>query len=223
MPQPLEASNPKTKMDKIWAIGYEIFIDQILEKVRGLISSFIPENSTVIDIGCGTGALAFQLSRGKKRSVTGVDLAHNKIERAKQKANDNSTKVQFLEADATSLTKIPDKQFDCAILSLVLHSLPEKLRRQVLQEAIRVATKIVIADYVTTQPKSFSGLVVRGIEWIAGGEHFQSFNQFRASGGLEPLLRKAGLVIVEEQLDPSKTVRIIVAEREVEPEKKSQL
>lgn len=200
------------KPEKIRAIGYEIFIDPLLGKVRGLISSFVPENSKVIDIGCGTGALAFRLAEEKGCAVRGVDLAHNKIERAKQKVN--SSRVQFSEADATNLSEISDQKFDCATISLFLHSLPENSRHLVLQEAMRVAKRIIIADFATTQPRSFSGLAVRGIERIAGGEHFQSFNQFRASGGLEPLLKETGLVIMAEQLNPSKTVRVVVVERQ---------
>ena len=79
---------------------------------------------------------------------------------------------------------------------------------------MRVAKRIVIADYVTKQPRSFSGLAVKGIERFAGGEHFQSFKQFSEGGGLETLLEKIGLKIVEEQLNPSKTVRVVVVKRQ---------
>lgn len=99
-------------------------------------------------------------------------------------------------------------------MSLFLHSLPVNIRRQVLKEAIRVAKRLVIADYVTKQPESFSGFAVKGIERFAGGEHFQSFKQFSESGGLETLLEEAGLKIVEEQLNPSRTVRVVVVERQ---------
>ncbi len=198
-------------MEYFRAFAYEKLIDPLLEKVRCLILAFIQRNSRVVDIGCGTGALAFRLAERKDCSVHGVDLAAGKIARANdRKANANFPKVQFSEADATKLEGISDQQFDCATMSLFLHSLPENVRHQVLQEAMRVAKRIVIADYVTKQPRSFSGLVVKGIERFAGGEHFQSFKQFSESGGLETLLQEFGLRIVEEQLNPSKTVRVVV-------------
>lgn len=219
VPQPLETkpAKPATRMEYFRAVAYEKLIDPLLEKVRGLISDFIQQNSNVIDIGCGTGALAFRLAKDKDCAVHGVDLASGKIARAKdRKANATFPKVQFLETDATSLEGISGQQFDVATMSLFLHSLPENVRRQVLQEAIRVAKKLVIADYVTQQPKNFSGFAVRGIERFAGGEHFQSFRQFSESGGLEALLVQTGLRVVKEQLNPSKTVRVVVVEKQQE-------
>lgn len=211
-----EAQHDKTtatKIEYIRAVVYEKLIDPLLEKVRDIVSDFIPENNTVIDIGCGTGALAFKLAKDKDCTVYGVDLAQGKIARANDKKGNAHAKVKFSKTDATNLTGISDNQFDYATMSLFLHSLPKNIRNQVLQEAKRVAKRIVIADYTTEQPKSFSGLAVKGIERFAGGQHFQSFNQFRASGGLEPLLEEAGLVIIEERIHPSKTVRIIISEK----------
>lgn len=219
VPHPLETkpAKPATKMEYARAIVYEKLIDPLLEKVRILISEFISQNSTIVDIGCGTGALAFCLAKDKNCSIRGVDLAPGKIARAKdRKANADFPKVHFAVADATSLEWISDQQFDVATMSLFLHSLPENVRRQVLQEAIRVAKRLIIADYVTKQPKSFSGVAVKGIERFAGGEHFQSFKQFSESGGLETLLEEAGLKIAEEKLNPSKTVRVVVVERQTE-------
>ena len=217
VPPPIETNptRPATKIEYCRAVAYEKLIDPLLEKVRGLITKYIPQDSSVVDIGCGTGALAFRLAKENGCSVHGVDLATGKIARANdRKANANFPKVQFSEADATKLEGISDQQFDCATMSLFLHSLPENVRHQVLQEAMRVAKRIVIADYVTKQPRSFSGLAVKGIERFAGGEHFQSFKQFSEGGGLETLLEKIGLKIVEEQLNPSKTVRVVVVKRQ---------
>lgn len=203
-------------MEYLKAIVYEKLIEPLLDKVRGIISDFIEQNSTVVDIGCGTGALAFRLAQDRSCTVHGVDLASGKIARAKyRQANANFPKVQFTEADARHLDGILDEQFDNATISLFLHSIPPNVRLQVIQEAMRVAKRIVIADYVVTkQAKSFSGLAIKGIEKFAGGEHSQSFEEFRASGGLEPLLREAGLVIVRERVHPSETVRVVVVERQ---------
>ena len=216
VPQPIKSkpAKPATRMEYFRAVAYEKLIDPLLEKVRGLIANFVQQNSAAVDIGCGTGALAFRLAKEKGCTVHGVDLATGKIARANdQKANANFPKVQFSEADATRLEGISDQQFDVATMSLFLHSLPENVRHQVLREAIRVAKKLVIADYVTKQLRSFSGFAVKGIERLAGGEHFQSFKQFSESGGLETLLDELELRIVEEQLNPSKTVRVVVVEK----------
>lgn len=202
------------KLQNIRAIGYEIFIDPLLKKTRGQIANFIPQDSSIIDIGCGSGALAFHLAESKNCTVHGIDLATEKITRAnKRKANINSQKVHFSKADASNLAEISDQQFDCATMSLFVHSLPENIRHKVIKEAMRVAKLLVIADYVTKQPLSIPSIAVKGIERIAGSEHFQGFNSFKANGGLEPLLEKAGLKITNEQVNSNGTIRIILAEK----------
>ena len=51
------------------------------EETRELISSFIGKNSSVLDIGCGTGALARHLAPRCKQ-VAGLDLSSRMIEEA---------------------------------------------------------------------------------------------------------------------------------------------
>lgn len=208
----MKTKKPATKVEYFRAVIYEILIDPLLEKVRGLIAGFVPEKSIVIDIGCGTGTLAFRLAEDRGCTVQGIDLAPEKIARARRrKAGAHFPKVHFMEEDATHLTGISDQQFDCATISLLIHSLPENVRRQVIREAMRVAKQIVIADYVANQPMSFPGIVVRGIERMAGNEHFANFNSFRATKGLDPLLKEAGLVIVDERVNASGTIQVIIA------------
>lgn len=197
-------------MEYIRAVGYEMFIDPLLETVRGSIANFVPENSTVIDIACGTGKLAFRLAKDKGCTVRGVDLSSMKIARAEgRKAKADLKKVNFEEADATCLEGVSDSQFDYATMSLFLHSIPLNIRRQVMQEAMRVAKCLVIADYVAEQPFTIPGLAVRCIERIAGGEHFDSFKSYRANGGLDPLLQEAGLKIVNEEINAGGTIRVV--------------
>lgn len=208
----IQPQQQNSVMGFVRAIRYKIFIDPLLGEIRDMVSNFIPPNSSVIDIGCGTGALAFRLAKNKSCTVLGVDLDSGKIRRAKQNKSDSQS-VDFVEANAARLPDISDQNFDYATMSLFLHSLPEPVRTQILQEAMRIAKQIVIADYVKKQPKNFYGLVVKIIEYLAGAEHFSNFNSFKESGGIETVLEKAGLSIVDEKVDSSKTVRIVVAER----------
>lgn len=201
-------------IENIRAVGYKIFIDPFLKGVRNSIANFVPRNSTVVDIACGTGALAFCLAEDKGCTVHGVDLASIKIERAKNRAiKSNLSETKFSLADATNLAEFSDQQFDFATISLFIHSVPVDIRHKVLLEATRVAKQIIIADFAAKQPTSIPGFAVAGIERVAGREHFASFKAFSANGGLNPLLEEAGLVIVKEQLNPSGTVRVVVARK----------
>lgn len=67
----------------------------------------------IIDIGCGTGRHAIELSR-RGYSVTGVDLSASQIKRAREKALENGLTVDFQVQDARSL---PFRcEFDLAIM-----------------------------------------------------------------------------------------------------------
>lgn len=67
----------------------------------------------IIDIGCGTGRHAIELTK-RGYSVIGIDLSASQIQRAKEKAKDENLDVQFLVADAR---KIPFyEEFEIAIM-----------------------------------------------------------------------------------------------------------
>jgi 2-polyprenyl-3-methyl-5-hydroxy-6-metoxy-1,4-benzoquinol methylase len=204
-----------SSIDNIKALAYEILIEPLLKQVRDLVLNFIPDNSSVIDIACGPGALSLTLAMEKDCLVYGIDLDSAKVERAKTKTlKYNLLNVRFEKRDATDLAGIEDGQFGYATISMLLHSVPKNVQLKVLNEAQRVAKKgIVIADYVTQQPSSFSGIAARGIEWVAGGEHFDSFNLYGVSGGLDHLLKVCGLEIVNEKVNPSKTIRVVLVQK----------
>jgi ubiquinone/menaquinone biosynthesis C-methylase UbiE len=67
---------------------------RVLDKVESNI--YIPEHSSFLDIGCGTGALSCALyERGY--SVTGVDAALKMIQQAKERNTRN--KINFIVGD----------------------------------------------------------------------------------------------------------------------------
>jgi 2-polyprenyl-3-methyl-5-hydroxy-6-metoxy-1,4-benzoquinol methylase len=67
----------------------------------------------IIDIGCGTGRHAIELSK-RGYSMTGIDLSESLLEKAREKAKQNGLQIDFLMHDARSLPF--DKQFDVAIM-----------------------------------------------------------------------------------------------------------
>ena len=80
------------------------FIEQEMNRDKSL---------KVIDIGCGTGRHAIELTkRGYK--VTGVDLSENQIKRAREKAKEAGLTIDFQTQDARNLPF--DSAFDLAIM-----------------------------------------------------------------------------------------------------------
>ncbi len=71
------------------------------------------KNIKILDIGCGTGRHSIELAKRGYR-VTGIDLSHSLLKRAKEKAKKFKIKVDFKKADARNLTF--QREFDLVIM-----------------------------------------------------------------------------------------------------------
>lgn len=104
------------------------------------IIRYVPDNASVLEIGCGNGRLAERLERDSRPlSYVGVDLAKEMIEiAAARSANLHSITAEFRVADVTAPgwnAALPGAPFDIAIALAVLHHIPSfELRRQVLHD-----------------------------------------------------------------------------------------
>jgi ubiquinone/menaquinone biosynthesis C-methylase UbiE len=99
----------------------------------------------VLDVGCGTGFLSFELvARGHR--VTGIDFAPAMLAEARRKAAEHGVLVRFEEGDAEALT-FPSGAFDVVISRHLLWTLPHP--EAAIDEWIRVLRpggRIVVAD-----------------------------------------------------------------------------
>ncbi len=170
------------------------FIDPVNAKLHAYVAAQVEPGASVLDVGCGTGALAFRLAPGA-REVVGVELSPAMLEYARRRASaDRAGKVSFLLGDAsTALAGRADGSFDVATMVLVLHEMPGDARVGVLREAARVARRILCIDYATPLPRSLMGFLFRGLEVAAGREHLRAFREFQAFGGTERIAARAGL------------------------------
>lgn len=98
------------------------------------IQGSIPSESTILDMGTGTGNLALMLaSQYPKSSVTGVDVEQNAIIVARHRAKlEGVHNVTFLTGDAYCLD-FPDHRFDVVVASQLFGD-----QGKVLDEAGRV-------------------------------------------------------------------------------------
>lgn len=113
-----EMSALKTRLKSTWESGdYGVFA-KYLEK--GALEFFdrlnIASGSRLLDAGCGAGQLTLPAAR-RGINVTGLDLAANLVQQARDKAAAESLQIRVDEGDAESLP-YPDASFD-VVMSLI--------------------------------------------------------------------------------------------------------
>jgi len=125
------------------------------------LSSF----ETIIDIGCGTGALCSVLT-DKGLSVIGIDPADKMLEIARNKQENRD--ISFIQADVLEGLPFEDNSFDVAIASYVAHGLKADERKRMYAEMSRVTNQwVVIYDYNDKR-----SLLITIVEWLEGGDYF---------------------------------------------------
>jgi len=188
---------------------YNLCVDPYLIGLRRKVVDYIPRDSNVIDICCGPGTLVFELAE-RCRSVVGIDISSKMIRYAKQrKEKEYVENVDFIRANATDLRIFEDDKFDYATIVMGLHELAQEIVVSMLKEAIRIAKRLLIVDYMTPLPINKFGLIARYLEINAGAEHFREFLQYNKKKTLESLLEDAGLVIEREQNETKLGLRIV--------------
>ncbi len=105
----------------------------------------------VLDIGCGTGSLTLTAKRfaGASGSVCGIDASPEMIAEARKKAMRSGSEVDF-KVGLIEKLPYPDASFDVVISRLVIHHLPDDLKRRGFAEILRVLKpggRIFIADF----------------------------------------------------------------------------
>lgn len=120
---------------------------------------------TIIDVGCGTGALCSVL-RELGISVTGIDPAEKMLRIAEEKSAGNA--IEFVQADVLNTLPFEDKSFDISIASYVAHGLHTQERIRMYSEMSRITKhKVIIHDYNNNR-----SLMTSFIEWLERGDYF---------------------------------------------------
>ncbi len=173
---------------------FALLIDPINAELHAFVANQIETGARVLDIGCGTGALAFRLAP-RAAEVVGVDLSPAMVAYANRRLRERAMEnVSFVVGDAaTALAGRPDASFDVATMVLVLHEIPAEARARVLRDAVRLAGRVLCLDYRNPLPQSPTGWLFRGLEIAAGLEHYRAFRDYSARGGTERIATAAGL------------------------------
>lgn len=132
---------------------------------REAVKQILADSHSILDIGCGTGAMASAL-RDSGYQVTGVDASLGMLRQAKKLISPDTTSCAL--SDVNSGLPFFAKGFDVCLASYVAHGLKPPQRLALYAEMRRLAGKLVIIhDYNNKR-----SLITDIAEWGEGGDYF---------------------------------------------------
>ena len=145
----------------------------------------------ILDVGCGPGRLAIVAgsAAGPAGEACGIDPAPEMVELARRNAARAGVSVQF-EVGVIEALPYPSDHFDVVLSSLMLHHLPDELKRRGLAEVHRVlkpAGRLLAVDFGAT-PRDGVGHLLCVLRLRAGWDHAER---------LRAMVREAGFNAVE--------------------------
>ncbi len=163
-----------TRLFNMIAPVYGMFFWRQVRMYRRVIQEnpqyFNDNEYDILDIGCGTGALAFVLAEmGHK--VEGVDASSRMIKRARRFNRSNDAKFRVgdvldLYDPAADLSRYEHK-YDVVVASYVMHGLPKEQRMAIYGAMKLLARKrVIIMDY--NQKRN---IFTSFIEWLERGDY----------------------------------------------------
>lgn len=158
---------------------------------RTLALARIAPGEAVLDVGCGTGDLTRRAARaaGASGKVIGIDPSAEMIEVARRKAAEAALELDY-RLGAVEALALPDGTLDVVLSTLMMHHLPEELKRAGLAEIRRVLRpggRLVIVDIL--RPTSAPGKLAAALLMHGGMK--------TGVQDLSPRLEEAGLTVVE--------------------------
>lgn len=150
---------------------YGLFFNKQKSRYREVLARFLPDwrqqgYASILDVGCGTGALCSVLNEAGL-FVIGVDPAEKMLAVAKGQPENQA--IRFLQANALEGLPFDDKSFDLSIASYVAHGLQKSERMKLYAEMSRVTRgKVIIYDYNQNRSPLTSF-----VEWLERGDYFR--------------------------------------------------
>ena len=188
---------------------YDVFIAPNQDRLFALIKNLIETNSSVVDVGCGTGRFSFSVA-DKVSQVVGIDLSKKNIDKANQTLSKYSNEIiSFLHTNLSNLIS-QNLHFDYAVMTYVIHEVNEEERIKLLKDISNVADKIIIGDYLVPKPNGFWTVLNEVVEFAAGSEHYRNYKNYVRNGGLQDVANKARLKIIKEIKNKPSTSHLVV-------------
>ncbi|MDP9311244.1 MAG: class I SAM-dependent methyltransferase [Chloroflexota bacterium] len=158
--------------------------EELLRYYLPLLQPYCTPNSSILDLGCGTGLFLQILREAGYQQVYGVDISRFAL----KKTNNDSGNQSVWCQDLQSTLAAQDQQFDCIVLLDVIEHIetPALLLREIAR-----ALKPGGITFITTPNANSILRYLRGSQWyaLADSTHVLYYNRF----SLEYLLSKSGL------------------------------
>jgi ubiquinone/menaquinone biosynthesis C-methylase UbiE len=196
--EPTTGNGPETAgLTLHWAHQYDFFTGLMGMGVNRPNSRMVIDlakvkiGDKVLDVGCGTGNLTLtaKSTAGVSGAVYGIDAAPEMIEVARKKAKQAGFDAVF-EVGLIEKIPFPDASFDVVISRLVIHHLPDDLKRKAFAEIFRVLKpggRFLVADFrPPTNP------ILSHVTSALVGQHMMQTDVT----SIPPLLSAAGFVDV---------------------------
>lgn len=144
--------------------NYQIGLKQLLTQLD------FTSIETVIDVGCGTGALASVLSQNGYQ-VTGIDSSSRMLQKGIQKEENRN--IRFVLGNIIERLPYEDKSFDASFASLVAHGFSSEDRKIMYTEMSRISKKYMILLDYNKNRTSLTDLAER----LEGSDYFNFIQQ----------------------------------------------
>jgi demethylmenaquinone methyltransferase/2-methoxy-6-polyprenyl-1,4-benzoquinol methylase len=190
-----------------------------LEQVHGDIAATLEAGQRVLDLGCGTGALAVLLAR-KGVQVTGVDISPAMLDQAAQRAREEDLEdlIMLRELGAVDLdVAFADGSFDAVVSTLVFSELSGDETAYTLAECWRILRprgRLLIADEVlldSTLGRLGTFLIRLPFTVLA---FLATQNTTHRVARLGERIEEAGFQVLDTRDYLAGTLRLFVAERQ---------
>lgn len=158
-PWPVEIAPLKSRLRRIWNAGdYDRISRYTQIEAEGFYRRLgVQPGSRLLDVACGSGELALIAARNGI-DATGVDIAENLIERARERARVEGLSARFHEADAEELP-FGDATYDvvASVAGVMFAPRPEVAAKELL----RVCRQGGIVAMANWTPGGFIGQMFR--------------------------------------------------------------
>ena len=131
---------------------YAGFFNYQHRQFKGIVPTLLhslPETpKSVLDVGCGTGAMC-QVFKENGLIVAGCDRSSAMIKQSKRLT---SSSITYIEADVLHGLPFPDDSFDLVVASLVAHGMTIENRLKLYAQMKRIARNdVFLVDYGPTR------------------------------------------------------------------------
>ena len=149
----------KTRLKAVWIAGdYGHFATYLEPGALAFLQRLdVAPGTRMLDVGCGAGQISIPAARAGA-VVTGVDIATNSVQRARERAAEEGLEARFEEGDAEALA-FADGSFDLVVslIGAMFAPRPERVAAELVR-VCRSGGRIAMANWT---PGGFVGQMFR--------------------------------------------------------------